>query len=208
MRTQQYLLFAVTLTVLLSSCGADKNSTGVEYAPAMYHSVPYEPYTQVTKKQNEYYNTIPDNVNNNGSNLLKPVSGTVSRRVIGTSNPNYNRSESIMVYNIHPDSIEYASRVLTNPLPDNEKIRKQGEELYIRFCAACHGNKGAGDGKVAPQYKGVPAGYNKGRYATLTEGHIFHTITYGKGRMWPHGSQIPVEDRWKIVKHVQELQKL
>ena len=32
-------------------------------------------------------------------------------------------------------------------------------------------------------------------------------ITHGKGRMWGHGSQISIEDRWKIVKYVQTLQK-
>ena len=41
----------------------------------------------------------------------------------------------------------------------------------------------------------------------ITEGHIFHVITYGKGLMWPHGSQISPEDRWKIAKYVKTLQK-
>jgi hypothetical protein len=41
----------------------------------------------------------------------------------------------------------------------------------------------------------------------ITEGHIFHVITMGKGLMWPHGSQISPEDRWKIAKYVKTLQK-
>jgi hypothetical protein len=41
----------------------------------------------------------------------------------------------------------------------------------------------------------------------MTEGHIFHVITYGKNLMWPHGSQISPEDRWKIAKYVKALQK-
>jgi hypothetical protein len=41
----------------------------------------------------------------------------------------------------------------------------------------------------------------------VTEGHIFHVITYGKGLMGSHGSQVSEEDRWKIAKYVKELQK-
>ena len=52
---------------------------------------------------------------------------------------------------------------------------------------------------------GAPA-YNVGRVKDLGEGHIFHVITKGKGRMYSHASQIPVEDRWKIVRYVQTLQ--
>jgi hypothetical protein len=48
---------------------------------------------------------------------------------------------------------------------------------------------------------------NLTRLKNITEGHIFHVITYGKNLMWPHGSQISVEDRWKIAKYVKTLQK-
>jgi len=41
----------------------------------------------------------------------------------------------------------------------------------------------------------------------VNDGHIYHVITHGKGRMWPHGSQISSENRWKIVLYVHELQK-
>jgi hypothetical protein len=41
----------------------------------------------------------------------------------------------------------------------------------------------------------------------ISEGHIFHVITHGKGLMWAHGSQISVEDRWKIARYVKTLQK-
>ena len=41
----------------------------------------------------------------------------------------------------------------------------------------------------------------------MTEGHIFHTITHGRGRMNAHGSQIDIADRWKIVRYVQTLQQ-
>ena len=63
-----------------------------------------------------------------------------------------------------------------------------------------------GDGLVGIAYKGVTA-YNSRAVKNKSEGEIFHVITHGKGRMWAHGSQVSIENRWKIVKYVQTLQK-
>jgi len=41
----------------------------------------------------------------------------------------------------------------------------------------------------------------------LTDGKIYHTITYGYNAMGSHASQISPEDRWKVVMYVHELQK-
>ena len=49
--------------------------------------------------------------------------------------------------------------------------------------------------------------YTAGRVAELPAGHLYHVITYGRGRMLPHGSQVNPEERWKIVMYVQQLQK-
>ena len=80
------------------------------------------------------------------------------------------------------------------------------ENCYERFCQHCHGEAGKGDGLVAKAYKGVPV-YSSDALKTMNDGHIYHVITHGKGRMWPHGSQISSENRWKIVLYVHELQK-
>jgi len=36
----------------------------------------------------------------------------------------------------------------------------------------------------------------------LTEGKMFHTITYGKGLMGSHSSQLNKEERWKLVHYI------
>ncbi len=41
------ILFLVALITLLASCTADENYPGTEYAPQMYHSVPYEPLNSI-----------------------------------------------------------------------------------------------------------------------------------------------------------------
>lgn len=192
-------LAVIGLLIAGTSCQDDHNDTGRVYAPQMYESVGYEPYRQIRP------NTI--NVKENGLNMRMPARGTVSR-------PNYhttfgegsNATTDLMIYNIPADSIGIAERVLTNPIPENEKSLAEGKVLYTRYCSHCHGEGGKGDGLVGKEYKGVPS-YSTDAYKYMNDGHIYHVITHGKGRMWPHGSQITPEDRWKIVQYVHTLQK-
>ena len=111
-----------------------------------------------------------------------------------------------MVYNIPKDSIGLAERVLHNPIPNTAKSLEEGKLLYGRYCIHCHGEAGKGNGLVGVQYKGVPS-YSADAYKNMNDGHIFHVITNGKGRMWPHGSQMTPEERWKIVQYVHKLQQ-
>jgi mono/diheme cytochrome c family protein len=205
--------------LILAGCSASGDYPGIEYAPQMYHSVAYEPLSQITEDgipsgpiSSWYYlpNSLPYNKYNGEKpiNQLEPVQGTVARqsfsRVTGSNAPF--KGQELLLYDLHKDSIDLAAKILKNPLQPTEQLLAEGKHLYIGFCAACHGESGQGEGKVGEVYKGVP-NYSAGRYATLSEGHIFHTITHGKGRMWAHKSQINPEERWKIVLYVQKLQK-
>jgi mono/diheme cytochrome c family protein len=170
----------------------------------MYHSVPYEPLKQITDPSagsafsdrsdgyGEFYNSNPNNPHT--MNMRPPVPNTVRRSPDG-----------LLPYRVPKDSFDYAANYVHNPLDSTTEIVAQGKELYTVFCAPCHGDQGKGDGLVGQVYKGVAA-YNVGRVKELPEGHIFHTITHGRGRMGAHGSQIDVLDRWKIVRYVQVLQ--
>ncbi|MGF1636038.1 MAG: c-type cytochrome [Cyclobacteriaceae bacterium] len=194
------------LAGVLFSCRAKDDFPGLEYAPNMYHSVPYEGLTQITDEdegqwlsnredgKGEFFNSNPNNKHR--MNMREPVPGTVKRTGNG-----------YLPYRIHKDSLDYAGLVLKNPIEKADEVIADGKELYTVFCKSCHGDQGKGDGKVGTVIMGVPA-YNVGRVKDVPEGHIFHVITHGKGRMWPHGSQISIEDRWKIVHYVQELQAL
>lgn len=183
-------------TVVLSSCH-DNNSTGWEFAPNMYNSRAYEPLTQWRE------NTI----NPDGKNMRSPVSGTVPRSNYHTSflQDDSTVVNDLMVYNLPKDSIAVAEATLKNPIPWSDAVETEGQALYERNCMHCHGEKGAGDGPVGKVYKGVP-NYSSEAYKNMNDGHIFHVITYGKGRMWPHASQVNPEERWKIVHYVHRLQ--
>jgi len=190
------ILFVMLLVVNLS-CSRDPNDPGKEYAPNMYLPVGYEPYKQEK----------PNPINPMGLTMRLPVEGTVARRNYQTSfGAGDSANVDLMVYNIPADSISISEKILKNPIALNEQSLAEGKVLYERYCQHCHGATGAGDGKVAAMYKGVP-NYSTDAYKNLNEGHIFHVITNGKGRMWPHGSQVNPEERWKIVLYVQKLQK-
>jgi cytochrome c5 len=191
------ILVVIVLSGVLAGCERSPEDRGWEFAPNMYLPVGYEPYRQ----------TKAHPINPMGLNMREPVAGTIARRNHTTEfSTEEGATRDIMVYNTHRDSLEMSSRVLKNPVPLNEKSLAEGKVLYERYCQHCHGEGGAGDGKVASIYKGVP-NYKAEAYLGMTDGHVFHVITHGKGRMWAHGSQIDSEERWKIVHYVHQLQK-
>ncbi len=218
MRNMQLLktiLIAAVGATLLAGCKAGGDNPGREYAANMYHSVAYEPLTQVTDEsagtwvnalnngRGEYFNS--NKYNPNWMNMREPAPNTVKRNAQGW-----------LPYRIGKDSLEYASLTLKNPLDSTAAIIADGKALYTMYCTHCHGAKGLGDGKVATgvTVDGVEKGMLGGvanltgdAYINITEGHIFHVITWGKGLMQPHGSQVSPEDRWKIAKYVKTLQK-
>jgi mono/diheme cytochrome c family protein len=224
MRFLSILVSGLSAAVMLSSCGAGGDNQGLEYAPNMYHSVAYEPYTQITDKDAgrwltsieypddhaEFYNS--NNLNMGGANgvpmnMREAPANTVPRNKQGW-----------LPYRLGKDSLAFAA-TMKNPLDSTAQMVGEGKILYETYCDHCHGAKGAGDGRVAAgadnpdapgqkkgNYNGVPD-YKSAALKDITEGHIFHVITHGKNLMWPHGSQISPEDRWKIAKYVKTLQK-
>ncbi len=186
---KKFLLFAVITFSLTACVDKDPQDPGVEYASQMYHSLPYDPYSQID----------PNSYNADGLNMRLPVPGTVSRQQNGEDLS----IEMSLNYPFAKDSLEYAAKVLKNPLSMSDtSVMSQGKDLYIKYCQHCHGEAGDGQGPVAKKYGGVA---NLKSVADKTEGHIYHVITMGKGRMWAHGSQILPKDRWKIVTYVNTL---
>lgn len=199
-------VWGVAGALLLAGCKAGGDYQGLEYAPNMYHSVAYEPLTQITDEgygvmvnsldngRGEYYNT--NKFNPFAMNMRLPAPNTVRRTANGW-----------LPYRGANDTtgLRLANKLI-NPLAESPAILDQGKLLYEINCKHCHGAKGAGDGKVADKYPGV-ANLTGDAIKGVTEGHIFHVITYGKGLMGAHGSQVSEEDRWKIARYVKQLQK-
>jgi hypothetical protein len=192
---------------LLSSCNHNFDHIPVhekprlEYAPQMYHSEAYEPVSQVVDAEAypEHYNTMPGN---KGMNLRVPVKGTVKRQF--AQNTEYKFTEP---YSVPKDCLVFAGATVKSPLTVSEPLLEDGKFLYTRYCSHCHGAEGKGDGPVSEKFMGI-ANLAGGQLLTVSEGHIFHVITHGKGRMLSHASQVLPEERWKIAHYVKEkLQK-
>ena len=174
------ILFA---SVLTTGCNR-ADDPGIEYAPQMYESIPYDPLRQFD------VNTI----NPMGINERTPVVGTVP---VGKLN---------YYSHIPKDSVGIAERVLRNPYAYTKDNLQEGQVLYVRNCQHCHGEQGDGQGPVGVKFKGVP-NYSAGAYKTMNDGHIYHVIQWGRNRMMPHGSQVNPTERWKIAMYVRMLQE-
>lgn len=177
-------IFIVLITVILSGCNRDRNTTGWDYFPDMFYSTAYE--------------TFSENPNfANGMTMRLPVPGTVPRGFIPFN------------YTIDAASRVKAGKDLVNPfLPDSGLIAR-GKEVYTTFCIGCHGMKGEGDGNLYTSrlYPVKPRSLMAESAFKLRDGEIYHTITLGFGSMGAHGSQIIPDDRWKLVLYIRKLQE-
>ncbi|MFT5915482.1 MAG: hypothetical protein ACI81T_001983, partial [Bacteroidia bacterium] len=126
------IFFLVATIMLLVSCEAEENYTGTEYAPQMYHSVPYEPLTQFTEEnvngllETWYYNSVDKSSNTISlaysnkkfiTNSLEPVQGTVKRQKYSSVEElDSAGNRQLLLYNIDADDFETAGKVLKNPV--------------------------------------------------------------------------------------------
>jgi hypothetical protein len=189
-------------SIALIGCKAGGDNQGLEYAPNMYHSVAYEPLKQIKNKEaglwvnssedeiGEYYSSNPYNPNE--MNMREPVANTVRRG-------------KFLPYRLHKDSLALAARIMLNPLDSSKEVLDEGKRLYAIFCTHCHGDKGTTPGLVGEKYAGVPS-YQSPALVNMTEGHVFHVLSKGKGRMPSHASQLSIEERWQLARYVQLLQ--
>ena len=103
---------------------------------------------------------------------------------------------------LYPDDVE------TFPIPIDKAALDRGQQRYDIFCSVCHGATGNGDGMIARRgfNKPLPASYHQDRLRQAPVGHFFDAMTNGWGAMPSYASQIPVEDRWKIIAYIRALQ--
>lgn len=190
MKLNTLLKYSLVLSIAatgLTSCTSSGDRTGIEYAPNMYRSQAYEPYSQGELK--EY--------NPNGMTMRLPVRGTVARGQGGYVYPYPNSGDG------YAASAAYASWV-----PNSPSNVREGERLYNIYCTHCHGKTGDNDGSIFKSKK-MPGpswpNYQSDYIKNIPVGQIYHTITYGKGLMGSHAAMLTPEERWKVIAYVKEL---
>lgn len=163
---------------LLSTSCFDKSKPNYQFFPNMYEPVSYETYSE--------HAIFPG-----GKEGLIPAKGTIKRGFTPYEIPNT------------PEGYALAKASLKSPLTAEQKNEEKGKELFTIYCAICHGEAGDGKGNLAKREKfaGVPNYKDR----QITEGSIFHVITYGINSMGSHANQLSKEERWQVADYVLKL---
>ncbi len=192
------LLVAFSMVALLASCTRDPQKPGRIFTPDMTYSQAYETYT-----------TNPNF--DNGQTARVPAKGTISRGALPANSDNEAAHLSALHKTYFPNTNEgylEAGVKLKNPLVLNDVALDKGKALYTVYCAVCHGDEGAGDGAIVKNGKYPPVPAYTDRLPTVSEGQMYHSITWGKNLMGGYASQINAEERWQLVYYIQKLGKV
>jgi mono/diheme cytochrome c family protein len=220
---------AVLIALVAVSCKYQDGARNLEYAPNMYHSIPLEPYSQVTDEwytEGLYYEGVTKQaIFADGLNAQKPVTGTIPRAeswIREEAYTPYHRENSLENY-------EWAGDSLSSPLPRPERPWsgpsgvtvdwatevdfKKGKEVYEQLCVMCHGANGDGAGTVPTKSENYPAvpSYKSATgtgLKNLPEGKMFHTLAYGKNAMGSYASQATPRQRWEVIAYIKHFQRL
>jgi len=181
-------VITIAASIVVTSC-KDKRSTGWEYAPNMYEHIAFD----------------PDQKNPNfkdGKTAQVPPAGTTPVGFVRFDYPNTK------------DGYELAGAEVKNLLAQTKDNMADGQILFEHFCSPCHGVKGMGDGLVTQHGFPPPPSYSTGQSSRggamkdLSDGKIYHTITYGVNAMGSYASQLNPDERWKVIMYVHHLQTL
>jgi mono/diheme cytochrome c family protein len=177
MRTIYKIAALVGVSVLTTSC-FNKERPNYQFMPNMYESVAYETYSESPAFKN-------------GKEGQLPAEGSIPRGFTPEAYPNTT------------EGLEGARVNLKSPLTEDEKDLEKGKELYAIYCSVCHGAKGDGKGNLVKREKflGVPDYKDR----ELTEGGIYHVITYGLNAMGSHANQLTQHERWLVTDYVLKL---
>jgi mono/diheme cytochrome c family protein len=186
MKKLSVIFTLLAAVVVVISCSDVKRKPSRNYMPDMAYSRAVETYSDHS------------GLNSDGINYdAKNVKGTVSR------------NEDV-IYQTPADTTGlYASEaVMVNPLPALDSTGKvEAERLFLINCGICHGAKLDGNG---PLYKGGDGPYpvkpatlvGDAKYEAMSEGTMFHAITYGKNMMGSYASQLTPKQRWMVIHYI------
>lgn len=177
MRTIYKIVALVGVSILTTSC-FNKERPNYQFMPNMYEAVPYETYSEVSAFKN-------------GKEGQLPAEGSIPRGFTPEVYPNT------------PEGLQEARLNLHSPIADDAKNVEKGKELYTIYCSVCHGASGDGKGTLVKKEKflGVPSYADR----DLTDGGIYHVITYGLNSMGSHANQLSQTERWMVADYVLKL---
>ncbi len=181
----------IAILILISSC-KDNRHPGSIYMPDMAYSRAFETYSELDSLK------FTNDVHNKGGNKIffneMPPPGTIKRG-------------ELFPYTLPNDSNGYKmSAAVVNPIDfmTGAQMSEAGR-LYNINCGVCHGEKGQANGPLSAKV-GAIANLTLDLYKAMSDGTMFHSVTYGKGNMGSYASQLSREQRWMVIKYVRTLQ--
>ncbi len=196
MRIHKYISAALISGVVLFSGCDNKRDPGSTYMPDMMVSRGYETYAERDSAK------FTMDLSKMGGNMIfynnMPPQGTIKRG-------------DLFPYTLQNDSNGYKlSAAVKNPFDTVSSTNAELDEagrLYNINCGICHGAKGAADGPMATAgHIGGVANLTADVNKKLSDGTMFHVITYGKGIMGSYASQLSKQQRWMVIKYIRTLQ--
>ena len=177
MKSLYKIVAVVGLSFMATSC-FDKAKPNYQFFPNMYEAVSYETYSE-------------HNVFKGGVEAQLPAKGSIKRGFVPYEIPNT------------PEGYALAKATLKSPLDPTTINQDKAKDLYTVYCAICHGEKGDGKGNlvVKEKFLGVPNYKDR----EITDGSVFHVITYGLNSMGSHANQLSQEERWMVADYVLKL---
>ena len=177
MKSLYKIVAVVGLSFMATSC-FDKAKPNYQFFPNMYEAVSYETYSE-------------HNVFKGGVEAQVPAKGSIKRGFVPYEIPNT------------PEGYALAKATLKSPLDSLSINQDKAKELYTVYCAICHGDAGDGKGNlvVKEKFLGVPSYKDR----EITDGSVFHVITYGLNSMGSHANQLSQQERWQVTDYVLKL---
>ena len=177
MKSLYKIVAVVGLSFMATSC-FDKAKPNYQFFPNMYEAVSYETYSE-------------HNVFKGGVEAQIPAKGSIKRGFVPYEIPNT------------PEGYALAKATLKSPLDSLSINQDKAKELYTVYCAICHGDAGDGKGNlvVKEKFLGVPSYKDR----EITDGSVFHVITYGLNSMGSHANQLSQQERWQVADYVLKL---
>lgn len=171
------------MIAVLVSCSDTRRDTGRVYMPDMAESRAYETYSST------------ENLDRKGINYKSmPVEGSIARG-------------DEFAYTLKNNEEDYArSASVKNPLDAAKVDMTEAERLYLVNCGICHGAKLDGNGPLwnggDGPYPAAPKNLLADDMKALSEGTMFHSVTYGKNLMGSYASQLNTLQRWEVIAYI------
>jgi mono/diheme cytochrome c family protein len=175
------MLAVVIIPAVLTSCKkASGDYPGDSYTWDMNYSRAYEPYALHPELAN-------------GMSAMTPVANTVP--YVGNAVAGVTADSLTSALNLPyaipntPEGYILAATANKNPFTINDKeVVATGKHYYDIYCAVCHGAAGDGKGYIVTEgkYTAAPPSYFDPMYMAMTEGTMFHSVTYGRNAMQPY----------------------